>query len=186
MITINIVARIAYDRNFVLDLIIAIAKLKEQSNHKIKLVFIGEVYDFSIYKNLVRLAILLEVENQVVFTKKNISIHELHQKLIEDNQYSLNFSNKDEVGYSAIDSIRRGWKTIFYNFNGKHPTSDSHYTIFPTGVIELSDFFKSIIENKAAMDKIINEENSMLSEDFTLNDCEQKKLLSWMKVAGNA
>src|SRR4051812_31062162 len=113
MIKLNVVARIAADKNSFPDLIQVLYELKKQDVTQVHILFIGNIYSTAVYENIIKQATRFDVLSNIEFTKRSIPIDELSDS-IKDG-YFINFTIGSFAGYSALESIKKGFKTILYN-----------------------------------------------------------------------
>jgi hypothetical protein len=179
MIQINLVARIAADKNVCFDLVFVASKLKEDGYTDFKFLFIGGIESPSIYQNIIRLAGLLNVTDHIDFTKKSIPMTELSEET--KNGYFLNYSIGKFIGYSGIDSIGMGFKTIFVNGDKNHENEDMTTVNICRNIPELIAFIKLIHKDQLAMNKQIVADNLEMSKNFQLNEADKAFLLEIMR-----
>lgn len=170
MIRINIVSRISEDKNSFFDVIYLVKKLEEAGQKDIQLLFIGGITSNTLYNDMMKLVGLFELSEKVSFTRRSIRFDDLPQEIKEG--YFLNFTIGNFKGFSGIESIRAGFKTLFYNvdkkLSAKTERSESQVESFEA----LMALILKIIQNKAATDKLIIADNLRMMKSFALNEDE--------------
>jgi len=178
MIQINLVARIATDKNSFFDLVFLAYKLQQEQIQSFKILFIGDILNVSIYQNIVRLADLLRVSDRIEFTKRSIKYNELPQSI--QNGYFINFTIGDFVGYSGIESINLGYKTIFYNGDANVEFSRNNVLGYCPNIDSLIELFRIIDKNPIKADNQITANCLLKKEEFKLSGDDKQVLLSMM------
>ena len=178
MIQLNLVARVAGDKNIYFDLVFAASKLKEAGCKDFNFLFIGDIESPSIFQNIVRLTGLLDVEEYIRFTKKSIPMAELPQETKDG--YFLNYSVGKFIGYSGIDSIDMGFKTIFVNGDKALENEEMAGVNICRNITELIEFIELLIKDPLSINKQIEASNLKMSKDFELNDTDIAFLLGVM------
>lgn len=171
-----IVARIADDKNYFVDFVYAAFELKRRKNIEIFVTFVGGIYSESIYRMLTRLIELLGLEKQFTFTGKSIRFDAFSEAM--KCGYFMNFSVGSFIGYSGIESIQNGLKTIFYNVDRRWSDIYVQSPIFLRSVSELIELFEKIAEDNPMFDQNILIENKKVAENFFLSEGEKNTLLS--------
>jgi glycosyltransferase involved in cell wall biosynthesis len=179
MINISLVCRIASDKNFINDIIEAVNNVSKEALNSFKLNIIGGVYDYEIYDKILNRISDNNINHLVEFTEKSIRYIDLPLLLKEG--YFINFSLADSIGYSGIESLSFGYKSIFYNVdhNCKNIVNDFPYS-FSLDIASLTNCFKNIINNSKNIDKEIKKENKKLLEQFKLSMEDRQLLKSWI------
>jgi hypothetical protein len=180
MVQINLVSRIAGDKNSFFDLVFIAYKLKLDGYNGFRILFIGEIESPSIYQNIIRMAGLLDVGEHIDFTKKSIPLARLPEN-IKDG-YFLNYSVGKFIGYSGIESIANGLKAIFVNGDKSLEDDVSDYINVCRNIPDLIEFIKILINDKVNADKQIISNNLEMSSDFKLTEPDTAFLLSMMKA----
>lgn len=182
MIRINLVSRIAGDKNSFLDLIYAAYKLKQHNIEDFTILFIGAIDNVSIYQNITRMAELLGVADKIDFTKKSIPMEQLTDEI--KSGYFFNFTVGNFLPYSSIESINLGFKTIFFNM-------DKRLVNEPYPFINLCPDIESVIklillirEDAASVDKQIAINNQLIKASYLLTGDEALLLRSLMLPNG--
>ena len=173
-IRINVISRIAADKNFFIDLLYAIISLRKAKKLDIKLNFIGAIYNYAIFDTLKRFVMISGIEDLVSFTEKSIPISEIDKS---ENDYYLNFSIGDFIGYSAIEALKNDLNTIFYNVDFDY---NKHYdqVTFLSGIEDFIQMLISLSMDKNKMDELIRQENRDLAKQILLDEETETKLLS--------
>ena len=176
MININVVARIADDKNFFLDLIYLLHKLKEENINDVEVLFIGAIQNYGIYEGVLNMADLLSVSSQISFTKASIRVSELPPDVQQG--YFLHFCVGDFIGYSGMESIKNGYKNIFYNADRKVKPEARKHTNFCEDINALVAFVKRLAKEQAIVDEEINQNSLKILDDFALTANDKSTLLS--------
>jgi len=179
MIRINVIARIADDKNFFLDIVYLLHTLKEDNITDVQVLFIGAIQNYSIYQNILNMAELLSVTSQVSFTKSSIRINELPAD-VKDG-YFLHFCVGDFIGYSGAESIQSGIKNIFYNIDRRVTIEHTGYVNMCGDITGLISFVKNVHENRADVDEEIKKDSLKILAGFKLNPDEKNLLLDMLK-----
>ena len=178
MIKLNVVARIAADKNSFPDLIFALHELNKQGITQVHFVFIGSIYSMAVYENIIEEATRLHVLPNIAFTKRSIPISELSEEVQQG--YFINFTIGNFVGYSALESIKNGYKTILYNADPSLEGESSGLINSCANLNELIGLIKKIDNNKTAVDTEIMAANQKMINRFCLDVSEKDNLLSMM------
>ncbi|MBD1394700.1 hypothetical protein [Mucilaginibacter glaciei] len=182
MIRINLVARIAGDKNSFLDLVYIAFQLKQQGFEDYLVTFIGAIETIEIYQNIVRMAELLEVGDKIDFTKKSIPMHQLPDDI--KSGYFFAFTVGMFMGYSAIESINLGFKTIFCNVDKRLDCEQSCYINVCPNLNAVIDLILMINKDTAVVDKQIAINNQLMKKNYLLNADEASLLKSLMAPNG--
>jgi hypothetical protein len=94
-----------------------------------------------------------------------------------EDEYYLNASNGYFVGYSSIESLKNGFKTIFFDINSIN-TTESEQMIFCENEDKLFNLLEKIYLNMNEMNRVIQRENDDLLNKFYLSDNDKKLLLN--------
>jgi hypothetical protein len=168
MIQINVVSRISEDKNVFFDLIYAIYQLQQTGINDVHILFIGEISNNVVYQDMRRLVKLFDLSSFVSFTKRSIWLQDLEESV--KNGYFFNFTIGDFIGYSGVESVSLGYKTIFYNaetsLSDKTTKSVSMCPDIPT----LISLITKIKHNPELMDKQIISDNLKMKTNFALKD----------------
>jgi len=183
MIQINLVARIAADKNSFFDLVYLAYKLQQDQIQSFRILFIGDILNVSIYQNIVRLADLLKVSDKIDFTKKSIQYSELPESI--QRGYFINFTIGDFIGYSGIESINLGYKTIFYNGDPNAQFAKNNILGYCSDIDSLTKLFKIIDKNPVKADNQITANCLLKKEEFKLSGDDKQLLLSTMLSENN-
>lgn len=183
MIQISLVARIDDDKNSFLELVYVAHKLKESGIADFYILFIGAVYNQIIYQNIIRIAELLGVREHIGFTKKSIPIAELPAE-IKDG-YFLAYSIGDFIGYSGIESINLGLKTIFCNVDKRFAEETGMTINACRDIDEVVELFKLISRDKESIDEQIIATYAAIKRGYYLDSKDKDKLLSLLLPFNN-
>ncbi|MFD0765438.1 hypothetical protein ACFQZI_11295 [Mucilaginibacter lutimaris] len=182
MIRINLVARVAGDKNSFPDLVNFAHLLKKQGMADFLLTFIGAIEDNDIYENAIRIAKQLEVTDHIAFTKKSIPMDQLSEEL--RSGYFLNFTVGSFMGYSSIDSVNLDFKTIFCNCDGSLSDEQYPYINFCHDLNEVIELLLLIRKDTVAVDKQILANNRLMKQSFRLSGTDASLLKSLMSPNG--
>ena len=179
MIQFNLIARIADDKNHFADFIHVVREAKNVWNIDVQFTFIGAVQNEGLYKALMRMAELLKVEHLIHFTRESIKYDDLPEQL--KMGYFINYCVANSIGYSSIESIKQGFKTVFYNVDDRwtnimNPSSMS----FCRDQQDLLEIIKWIDADKAMIDRRLEQENKALLPHFSLTKKETDLLIGTM------
>ena len=179
MININVVARIADDKNSFLDVVYMLYQLKEENITGIQVLFIGAIQNYGIYENVLSMAGLLGVSSQISFTKASIRINDLPAEIKQG--YFLHFCIGDFIGYSGIESIHAGLKNIFYNADRKVEPERSKFVC--GNISALIEFVKRLTLEQVTVDQEIRENSVEILNSFVLQPDDRSTLLSLLLPA---
>ncbi len=179
MIKINVVARIADDKNHFLDLIYLLHKLKEENINNVQVLFIGAIQNYGIYENILNMANLLSVSSQISFTKSSIRINDLSPEIKQG--YFLHFCAGDFIGYSGIESINDGLKNIFYNADRQVHLNTGAAAHVCADINALIEFVKRLTKEQDVVDQEIKQNSIKILNDFKLTADDKSVLLSILK-----
>ena len=182
MIRINLVARVAGDKNLFPDLVNFVHQLKKQGIANFILTFIGAIEDNAIYENTIRIAQQLEVTDHIDFTKKSIPMAQLGDEL--KSGYFLNFTVGSFMGYSSIDSINLGFKTIFCNCDESLADEQYNYINICRNLNEVIELLLLINKDAATVDEQIMTNNRLMKQSFLLTAADASLLKSLMLPNG--
>jgi hypothetical protein len=178
MVQINVVARIADDKNAFIDMVVLAMRLKQQDFEDFRILFIGDILNTAIYQNIVRLATLLDVSDKIDFTKRSIRFADMDE--ITSKGYFLNYTIGSFMGYSGVESVRNGFKTIFYNASPTLEKEKYEFINFCADLSEVATLIKFIGKNPAAADSQILDAGKRLKDKYDLNPQNREFLLSVM------
>jgi len=181
MIRLNVVSRINEDKNFFFDLIYAVFKLKHSGVEGVQLLFIGDVLSRAVYQDMRRLANLLEIPDQISFTRQSIRMSNLPESVKEG--YFFNFTIADFTGFSGIESVSLGYKTIFYNPDKKLAERMTTWPSMCRDLASLVSLITAINENQLAADAAIRQDNLRMKALFYLSE-EDKRFLRSVLLPG--
>ena len=178
MISLNVVTRITEDKNFFPDLIELLYRLKNKGINNVHILFIGEVYSQPVYQNIVDMASRLNVFPNIVFTKKSVPMNELSDEI--KSGYFINFTIGEFTGYSGLEGIKNGFKTIFYNIDKSLKNERGDLIAYCRTLDELTDLVISISQDQALINEKIIACNQEMLDRFVLNNTMKDQLLSMM------
>ncbi|MET3979696.1 hypothetical protein ABIB62_002285 [Mucilaginibacter sp. UYP25] len=182
MIRVNLVARIAGDKNSFPNLVDLCHKLKQRGLRDFVITFIGAVEDESIYRNIIRMAHQLGVTENIAFTKRSIPMAELTDEL--KSGYFLNFTVGGFMGYSSIDSINLGFKAIFCNCDDSLADEQYDYINICPHLDAVMELLILIDNDAPAFDAQILANNQGLKKSYLLTTNDAATLKSLMTRNG--
>ena len=181
MIQINIVSRFTEDKNMFFAVLFAVHQLKEQGINDVTVLFIGDILSEALYRSTHTLIDLFDLSDRVNFTKRSIRFADMTEGMKQG--YFLNFTIGNFVGFSGIESINNGFKTIFLNLD----RSLDDRTVVSASQCNSVDSFIALLKNlstdKAFTDKLILEDNLSMKQDLHLNATDSSILLSILSPA---
>ena len=169
----NIVARLSRDKDFFFPCLNTIAKLKKNGIN-CQMNFIGKIYHEDVHDKIINDSVDRDILELVSFTKKSIPISEWTNNT---DDYYLNACIGDFVGYSSIDGIKNGFKTLFVNIIPNINETPKDLS-FCSDENDLFNLVKKIYSDMESMNKIIEQENKELLQNFYLADNEKELLLN--------
>lgn len=173
----NLVSRIASDKNFFGGPFNAVKRARAEGL-PVHLTLIGGIHNLGLFEKLERLVITLSIEDCVTFTKRSIPFHDFTEE--KKGEYFLNFSVGDFVGYSSIEGVNRGLKTMFYNIEKEyHGGKLANSYCYCQDEEALVEKFRSIDNDKQAFDAKLIEENNGLKTQYALS-FEEREFLKAM------
>lgn len=175
MINLNVVSRIAEDKNFFPSLIEVLHTLKNEGITDVSILFIGAIYSQRVYQNMLKQADKLGVSSNISFTKTSIPFQELNAEV--KNGYFINFTIGQFTGFSGLEGIRNGLKTILYNVDDALENEPSTSVIHCRNTAELVALIKAIRVDQSKLDEEIKYSNQELINQLTLDSSSAKKLL---------
>jgi hypothetical protein len=178
MINLNVVTRIAEDKNFFPDLVEMLYRLKKKEANDVHILFIGEVYSQAVYQNIIDMAGRFNVSSNIAFTEKSVPMHELSEEI--KNGYFINFTIGEFTGYSGLEGIKSGFKTIFYNIDKTLENERGDLITYCRTLDELAALVLNISQNQATVNQQIIACNQEMVNRFVLNSCTKQQLLSMM------
>lgn len=178
MINLNVVSRIAEDKNSFPNLIEVLGVLKNEGITDVHILFIGAIYSQQVYQNIINLADKLGVSSNISFTKTSIPFHELDNKV--KSGYFINFTIGQFTGFSGLEGIRNGLKTILYNVDETLENELSTSVTHCRNTAGLITLIKAIRADQAKLDEEIKYCNRELINQFTLDSSSSKELLTMM------
>ncbi len=176
MIRINLVARIAGDKNSFPDLIYIAHQLKQYGVAAFIITFIGAIEDEGIYQNIIQRAQQLGVTDHIAFTKRSVPMAELPDEL--KSGYFFNFTVGSFMGYSSIEGINLGLKNIFCNCD-QNIVDDQYDCINICPDIDAAVELLLLINTDTAMvDRQLIANNQALKKSYLLTARENSLLQS--------
>ncbi len=176
MIRLNVISRISEDKNCFFDLIYAMHQLKERSVTDVTVLFIGDIMTKTLYHDMLKLIGLFDLSDHISFTKQSIRYDDLPVD-VKDG-YFLNFTIGNFKGYSGIESIKMGFKTIFYNADKRLSAETTPSVSQCTDLASLSGLILEIRQDPALMAKVIMDDNTQMKNKFLLSADESLFLRS--------
>jgi hypothetical protein len=167
MIQINIISRVSEDKNFFFDVIYAIHKLQQVNINDVEVLIIGDIITKTLYNDLLKLIDLFNLSDQIGFTKHSIRFEDLPEHV--KNGYFLNFTIGNFKGYSGIESIKMGFKTIFYNVDKGLSIKTEFSESQCADITSLINLFSKISTDTKSMDQLILEDNLRMRNEFILS-----------------
>jgi hypothetical protein len=178
MIRINLVARIAADKNSFLDLVYVAHKLKEANFNDFIILFIGAIESTDIYQNITRVAESLGVASNISFTERSIPLAALPDE-VKDG-YFFNFTVGNFMGYSSVESINLGFKTIFCNIDKRLVTEHYGYINMCPDIDAAINLILLIAQNPDKINEEIRKNNISMKSTYVLNNADASLLRSLM------
>ena len=175
MVVFNIVGRVAKDKDFLEPLFICLSGLKSK-NVQFRLNVIGEIWEKAIHDRLLTLAKELAITESVFFTEKSIRYNNMDEEIL--NGYFLNFSVGNFVGYSTIEGIAMGLKTIIINVDQDFDEKDINEISFCNKITDLYNVACKISENEKETRQQIISENLLRKNDYFLTKKDSEFLMS--------
>jgi hypothetical protein len=181
VIRLNIIGRISDDKNSFFDILFALYKLKAAGYDQIKLLLIGGIFSESVYRTACKMITLYGLDEQVAFTRQSIRPIDLEQDI--KDSYFCNFTVGDFMGYSGIECINMGFKTIFYNGDTSVAEKMPVYYSMCRDLDAFIELMKDIDKNRAVTDAKIIADNIVLKQNFILQQAEETLLLNMLLPA---
>jgi hypothetical protein len=178
MIQFNLVARINDDKNSFLDLVYTAYQLKISGFEDFNILFIGGIYNKGIYHNIVRMAELLHVSSQISLTMQSVPMAGLPENIKQG--FFVNLCVGEFIGYSGIESIRMGFKNIFYNCDPGLAGEPNQYINVCRDIDELIALFKLIMNDCEGVSRQINLNAGLMKEAYALSEPDKNTLLSML------
>jgi hypothetical protein len=174
MIIFNIVVRVDNDKDFLLPIFEAITEIKSKGI-EVRLNVIGHIYSERVYNKLISYAQTAGISENIFFTKKSIRYLDLSEEFTRG--FFINYSLDDVVGYSTIDAMTLGLKTILFNCDPAI-TGKSTRMSFCNTAEDLINVATKIAENEEEATATIISENKAFTQSFYLNKQESELLLT--------
>jgi hypothetical protein len=175
----NLISRISEDKNFFVDLIYVIYRVKTEYDTVVKLNFIGAISSEGVYRMLVRLIDLLELNDQVNFTKISIRYEDLSDEVKKG--YFINLTVGNFIGYSGIECMKYNLKAIFYNVHEIYERyMEPNRMSFCSDRYALIELIKAISLDADSINDILYAENKRLYAKYLLSTSEADLLKSTM------
>ncbi|MCR8560193.1 hypothetical protein KXD93_21250 [Mucilaginibacter sp. BJC16-A38] len=181
MIQINIVSRINEDKNFFFDLLFVAQKLLEKNLTGFRLLFIGDILSRTVYQDMIRLIGLFGLSEHVSFTKKSIRFADLPGEVRAG--YFFNFTIGNFMGYSGVESLDYGFKTIFYNTDRELDEKTDKSVAMCANIAGLVTLLSSICEDPAGLEEQVKADNLLMKKRFLLDDQDRAFLRQAMNPA---
>jgi hypothetical protein len=176
MIQLTVVSRVNEDKNFFFDVIFALYKLKLNGIGGVHLLFVGDILSRAVYDDCSRLARLLDLSDTVVFTGRSVRITDLPEP-VKDG-YFVNFTIADFTGYSGVESVSLGYKTIFYNIDQKLAGVTPRSASMCPDIESFVSLITGIVTNRELTDRLILEDNLRIKSHFLLSEGDRVFLRS--------
>lgn len=183
MINLNVISRISEDKNYFPDLVKILYLLKNKGITDIQILFIGTVYSPKVYQNIMDMASRLNVSSNIAFTEKSIPMNELSDEI--KSGYFINFTIGEFTGFSGLESIKNGFKTIFYNIDKSLKNECANVIAYCHTLDKLTDLIINISQNPAPVNEEITVCNQEMLNRFMLNNAMKRELLSMMLPKSN-
>ena len=178
MINLNVISRISDDKNYFPDLLETLHLLKNNGITDVQILFIGTVYSPKVYQSIIDMAGRLNVSSNIAFTEKSIPMNELSDEI--KTGYFINFTIGEFTGFSGLESIKNGFKTIFYNIDKSLKNESDNVIAYCHTLHKLTDLIINISQNQALMNEEITACNQEMLNRFILNSTMKQQLLSMM------
>lgn len=172
MIRLNLISRIAYDKLFFLDFIVLIANLRK-CNFDVRLKIIGKIYNTEICELILRTSRILNVAEFVEVTGESRPINQIENS---NEDYFVNISVGSFIGYSSIECVSYGLRTIFYNVDEKL-IRDTNDNSFCFNFEELLNLLKLICSERNVYFDKLQIENIQTANKFILDEVRIAKLI---------
>ena len=174
MVSYNIVVRVADDKDFLTPIFKCIGQLNKDGIDA-SLTVVGKVYDEGIYNRLVTFSQQLGIAGKIHFTKQSIRYKDMDDTL--RNGIFLNYSLGDVVGYSTMEAMNEGLKTVLFNCDPSIHESDSKIS-FCNDVDDLYNLTALLSQQPEKTTEKIIEENKAFRKSFFLDENEKQLLLT--------
>jgi len=148
---VNIVSRIAEGKDFFIYYLDAVNKLRQVKHVDVNINFIGSITSIEVYENIIMNANRLNISDLISFTKRSIS-YDLMPNL--DNDFYINSSIGSFVGYSSLECLKYGFKTIFFNVD-RSIEEKFESRMFCNSVDDLVDLLFELNEFDSKVDSLI-------------------------------
>lgn len=175
-IQINLVSRIASDKDSFNILLQLAEKLTKENITDFELLFIGQISDEIIFHKILSQAENLKIADKLRFTKKSIPLIQLDDQT--KSGYFFNFTVGLFLGYSSIDTVQLNLKGIFYNVDSRISLAKDSYINSCSNIDEVVTLIKSINSNKDQVDAEIYRNNVKMRIAFSLSYLEEQSLRS--------
>ncbi|MDR2121882.1 MAG: hypothetical protein LBP34_02040 [Flavobacteriaceae bacterium] len=154
-----------------MDFVLACYHLKNKG-YAIQVKFVGKIHNVAIVDTVQRAIVLLGLRDQVIFTDNSVKINEIKEK----EEYYFNLSIGDFVGYSSIECIESGLKTLFYNIDDNLEKIANNKFMTVSSFSSLCEKLEQIHRDRKKYDEIIKNENLELRSSYYLNDEDELQL----------
>jgi len=178
MIQLTVVSRVNDDKNFFFDVIFAVNQLQKIGIEGIKLLFVGEILSRAVFESCCRLTNLFGLTQNVSFTRKSIRITDLPENVKAG--YFINFTIADFTGYSGVESVNLGYKTIFYNIDFKLAPITPETASVCQDIDALVKLIYKIVINPEVTNRLLIEDNLRIKNSFFLSDKDHSFLRSML------
>ncbi len=176
MTQIVVVSRISEDKNAFFDVIYALQQLTEQGITDIKVLFVGDIFSDALYRSMIKLTNLFGLEGRVNFTKKSIRFKDLPDHIKEG--YFVNFTIGNFIGFSGIESINMGFKSIFYNAVNNLASETIPSISQAVDLTSFVNLLRIISTEPRQMAELIMKDNLEIKRRFRLSKEENEFLIS--------
>jgi|GEM_PF-1939795 len=183
MTNLNVISRISEDKNYFPDLVKILHVLKNKGITDVQILFIGAVYSSKVYQNIMDMASRLNVSSNIAFTEKSIPMSELSDEI--KNGYFINFTIGEFSGFSGLESIKNGFKTIFYNIDKSLKNECDNVIAYCHTLDKLTNLIINISQNQALVNEEITACNREMLNRFILNNATKRELLAMMLPKSN-
>ena len=175
-IQINLVSRIASDKDSFNILLQLAEQLIKEKVTDFEILFIGEVSEEVIFQKIMSQAEHLKIADKIRFTKKSIPLIQLDDQT--KSGYFFNFTVGLFLGYSSIDAIQLNLKSIFYNADPSASMEKKTYINSCENINDVVELIKLIDLNKNKVDEEIYLNNEKMRAAFSLTSKEEDALLA--------
>ncbi|MGV0947811.1 hypothetical protein ACTS93_11810 [Empedobacter falsenii] len=168
-----VVSRIDLDKDFFHYYLEVISRLKKEDKIIIKILFVGKIDNQEVYDEIMNRSHKLDIFNQINFTRQSIPYNLLPN---EDNDYYLNISIGDFIGYSSIEGMRSNFKSIFLNGDSSVNTGKDRISFCNT-TNELYLLLRQIFLDDTYKIYLIKDNEEIL-KNYVLSEKEEQLLVN--------